>query len=133
MKTVLLFEFPGKGFKAVKSGFSWPGFFFMFLWAFAKGLYGFGMLLFCFWLVIGGTYAMAIHEAWNIPDSIYAVLLLIYAVVIGITGNKYLSQSLARRGYTLVRTVQAESAGVALAEARAAANGQPGLTAVNGF
>jgi hypothetical protein len=121
MKTVLLFELPGKGFKAVKSGFSWPAFFFMLFWALVKGLYGFGILIFCIWIATVGAYAISIHGAWNSPDAAVMALLLIYAVVMGITGNSYLSKSYLKRGYRLVRTVQAESAGVALAEARAAA------------
>lgn len=121
MKTFLLFEHPDKGLKAVKSGFSWPAFFFMFIWACVKRLYRFGLLMFCIWLFIAGTYALSIYEAWDFSDATYVVLLLIYALVMGIAGNKCLSQSLAKRGYRLVKTVQAESARVALAEARSAA------------
>jgi hypothetical protein len=121
MKTFLLYEHPTKGFKAVKSGFSWPAFFFMLFWACLKRLYGFGLLMFCVWLFVAGVYAITIHEAWGFSDAGFITLLLMYALVMGISGNKYLSQSLVKRGYRLVKTIQAESAGFVLSEARAAA------------
>ena len=121
MKTFLLYEHPTKGFKAVKSGFSWPAFFFMLFWACLKGLYGFGLLMFCVWLIIIGVYAIAIHEAWGLSDATYISLWMICALAMGISGNKYLSQSLVKRGYKLVKTIQAESVSVVLSEARAVA------------
>lgn len=118
MKTFLLYVHPDKGFKAVKSGFSWPAFFFMLFWACFKRLYGFGLLMFCIWLFIVAAYAVTVFEGLDFSDTIFTILLLVYAVAMGISGNNYLSQSLVKRGYKLVGTIQAESAGAALAEAR---------------
>ncbi|WP_181919263.1 DUF2628 domain-containing protein [Alkalilimnicola ehrlichii] len=39
MKTFNMFHHPHHGHKAVKVGFSWPGFFFGIIWAAIKGLW----------------------------------------------------------------------------------------------
>ena len=117
MKNVLLYQHPEKGFRAVKSGYSWPGFFFMLIWAFIKRLYAMGLLMFFIWLVIVGIYFMTIMEAMNYTDSIYIVLLLCYAVVMGLFGNKWLSKSLTKKGYRYVKSVQAPSLKAAVEDA----------------
>jgi hypothetical protein len=123
MKNILLYKHPGKGFRAVKSGFSWPGFFFMLIWAFAKRLYARGLLMFFIWLAIVGIYITTIMEAMKYEDSIYVILLLCYAAVMGLFGNKWLSESLTKQGYKQVKTVQAPSLKAAVEEANAAAQG----------
>jgi hypothetical protein len=45
MKTFKVFRHPTLGFQAVKEGFSWPGFFFGPIWAFAKKLWGYAFLI----------------------------------------------------------------------------------------
>jgi uncharacterized sodium:solute symporter family permease YidK len=119
MKTALLYQHPEKGFRVVKSGFSWPAFFFMLFWAFLKKLYGFGLLMFFIWLAIVALYMMTILEAMEYPDTIYTILLLCYALVMGVLGNKYLSKDLLKKGYKHVKTVEAVSLKAALEDTKA--------------
>ena len=120
MKNILLYQHPHKGLRAVKFGFSWPGFFFMLIWAFTKKLYSMGLLMFIIWLSIVSIYIMTNMEAMSHSDSIYIILLLCYAVAMGFFGNKWLSKSLIRKGYKYVKTTQAPSLRVAVEDTLAA-------------
>ncbi|MEM0111894.1 MAG: DUF2628 domain-containing protein, partial [Candidatus Parvarchaeota archaeon] len=45
MKTYNIYKHPLGDIKAVKVGWSWPAFFFTWIWAFVKGLYVVGVIL----------------------------------------------------------------------------------------
>ena len=87
MKTYKIYA--NGGFKiAVKQGWSWPGFFFTFIWAFTKGLVAPGIvcLIFC----------------W--PPA-----LIVTAIICGSKGNNWWEAQLMKSGYAFSGIVQAGS------------------------
>jgi hypothetical protein len=111
MKTFNVYRHPVKGNAAVKSGFSWPGFFITYIWAFFKGLVGIGLLLLLPYILT------SVLVATNLPGLVYLlgfVVFLVVALVVGFKGNEWRMNSLAKRGYELVETLQAESADAAI-------------------
>ena len=86
----------------VKIGFSWPAFFFGSLWAAAKGAW----LLFAGLLVIdalvwfGSGYAAQSRNVLLV--LVFLVANLVYVVIRGVYGNRWLEASLRRRGFVVV-------------------------------
>jgi hypothetical protein len=124
MKTISVYQHAQKGFRAVKTGFSWPGFFFMWIWAFTKGLIGTGALLFLIWLAVLGLYMLAVMSALDFAGIVYSFVLLVNAVIVGLWGNSWRANSLIKKGYRHVDTVQASSPRAATREAVSAAYAQ---------
>ena len=115
MKTFDLYHHPMRGYEAVKQGFSWPGFFFTWLWAFIKGLPIQGVILF---VVIFGLQVLSYTEHGPGPiPGLTALATLGVCIVIGIKGNEWRRNSLAKRGFQLIDTVQAETPDAALTRA----------------
>lgn len=114
MKTFTVYYHPGKGFEAVREGFSWPGFFLTWIWAFFKGLAPVGWWLFVAWLtaqllILSGE-PTAITLA--VSGTLAAVLLA------GFKGNHWRRSALDRQGYRLVDAVHAESPQAAVTKSR---------------
>ena len=102
---------PGSPSVAVKRGFCWPGFFFLWIWAFSRGLWVQGALLFVITLAIG----LARFTA-SAGDPIFSVLLgLIVATAVGMRGNSWRVWRLERKGYGFAALVAARSAASSLA------------------
>ena len=99
---------PDRDLAVVKEGFSWPAFFFSFLWALWHRM----------WLVALGLLGVEIAAglgagALGLSAAGQGVLTLGFAVVIGFVANDFRRGWLARKGFSL--------AGVAAAEGRDAA------------
>ncbi|MEJ2246127.1 MAG: DUF2628 domain-containing protein [Acidobacteriota bacterium] len=124
MKTISIYQHGQKGFRAVKTGFSWPGFFFMWIWAFTRGLTGTGVLLFLIWLAILGLYMLAVMSALDFMDIVYSFVLFVNAVIVGLWGNSWQANSLLKKGYKHIDTVQASSPRAAARDAVSAAYAQ---------
>ena len=100
-RTETFFIHPKKGAARVKQGFSWPAFFLGSLWAAAKKMWVpeflyMGAVDIILWFLTGYAEARD-SEALALLGL---VSLITYAVVRGKYGNKWLSSSLARWGYT---------------------------------
>ena len=115
MKTFYVYKHPTHGYEAVKQGFSWPAFFFNWLWAFIKKLWGigFGFLGVMFILVFLET----IFEEEGSAGGKLLMLLLQIGVFggFGIKGNKWRRSSLQKRGFQQVKLVEAETPDAAIA------------------
>lgn len=91
---------PRRGIVSVKQGFSWPAFLFGSLWAMAHGMWVPHVLVLLpleaiFWFLTG--YAQAHGHA---PLLLAAgVANLVFALVRGVRGNRWLATFLQRRGY----------------------------------
>jgi Protein of unknown function (DUF2628) len=101
MKSKTLFFNPKRGLVAVKSGFSWPAFFFGSLWAAAKGMWlpYFAVMLvvdLVLWFVTG----YAEGQQMETLALIGLLGIVTYAVVRGKRGNAWLAKSLIQRGYS---------------------------------
>jgi len=95
MRVYQIFKHPEKGFQAVKRGFSWPGFFFTWIWALTRGLWLAGGLLFLCSFVLGiFTQAMGSR---NWPFSL--ALDIIFLLIVGTRANLWRSNALENRGY----------------------------------
>lgn len=119
MKTYNIFKHPMRGFEAVKAGFSWPAFFFGFFWMFVKKLWGWAGL----WI---GAYIICSLIDTVVADSrdsgasvlMYLILFVAYIalwLVPAFKGNKWREENLAKRGYELLSSVQAEMPDAAVA------------------
>ena len=90
------------GLVRVKTGFSWPAFFFGSLWAAAKRMW-FPEFLLLIVVDAGLWFATGLAEASGKLGLalLGLVATIIYAFVRGRHGNRWLSSSLLRRGYEL--------------------------------
>lgn len=105
MKKFDVYHHPTHGYEAVKEGFSWPGFFFVYMWAFSKKM----------WLLGLGLAAAAV--TFSALETVFAVkemadLSLLAKVAqagvslaAGFYGNEWWAARLRERGYKLVRSV----------------------------
>jgi hypothetical protein len=115
MKTYDVYKHPVVGYEAVKQGFSWPAFFFNWIWAFVKKMWVFGLL------IIGiSVCSSIIQSALTLEDSAGAMLILLAAqigflIFIGKKGNEWRRYSLKKRGFEHLKTVLAESPDGAIA------------------
>ena len=88
--------------EVIKVGFSWPGFFFTWIWAFVKGLWTPGLLVLLAnfpVLILGFLLTHPAEQA--VLDLLFFPIQLTISLWLGFFGNKYREQSMGRRGYTL--------------------------------
>jgi hypothetical protein len=99
--------------EAVKHGFSWPGFFFSWIWAFAKGMPGLGVLL----LAVDLGLAVADHLTvdGSLLGNAFGMVFFAKLLVVGATGNAWRRRSLERRAFVHVDTLEAKDSDAAAA------------------
>ena len=133
MKRFDLYSHPKLGFVAVKDGFSWPGFFFTAIWMLICRMWVGAIVVVAIYAV--GSFAadviavtlgtdnintMTFDEAemiWFISEALSALVGLVICVTVGINGNRWRRNVLARRGFQHEKSMQAASAGTAMAKA----------------
>ena len=103
MKQFSILQHPTLGPEAVKKGWSWPAFFFTWIWAFIKKLWLIGVIVFLF-----GILASSIPEAWLVGE-------LLISIVMGVKGNELRVKRLTDSGYAQVTNVEARTPEDALA------------------
>ncbi len=114
MKTYDVYTHPARPQEAVKQGFSWPGFFFGWIWAFVKRLPSHGAAL----LGIGITIGVIDVGAENSEVSIVLGLVsLAIAVAIGFNGNEWRRGRMHDLGYKHMGTFNAGTPEAAIAYA----------------
>jgi hypothetical protein len=94
-----LYFHPAHGLAQVKQGFCWPAFFFGSLWALARRLYLLAVVLLAFEVAVWfcGGYALSQGPGWAALPGLLAPL--VYAVVRGRYGNRWVASALLARGY----------------------------------
>lgn len=119
MHTYKVFRHPAKrDIKAVKQGWSWPGFFFDLIWVFIKRMWFIGLVVFGFFFMLGfiqGIYANEPEVSSNILSLINASTIGI-KVLLGWKGNSYYADALETRGYQLIGVVDAANPDAATAK-----------------
>ena len=100
MKHYKIFEHPAGNIEAVKLGWSWPAFFFGFLWALFKRMWGLGGGLFAAFFLAESFDASA-DEAL---DGLITVAALVLAFLFGLNGNRWRENNLQSRGYEYTQT-----------------------------
>lgn len=96
----------------VKEGFSWPAFFFNWVWALFKGMWLTALVLF-----FAGIAAVAAIERLSLSPTAQSVASLAFILLCGIFGNDLVRWELGRRGYREAGVVAAPN--LAAAEQRA--------------
>ena len=119
MKTYKIFVSPQGNSEALKQGWSWPGFFFNFIWALIKRMWVLGVVLMVLSIALGfieGTVEVSSgKEVASGISVITSILNLVIAVVFGVKGNKWREKKLISCGYKYQDTVDAENPEAAVA------------------
>jgi hypothetical protein len=102
MKQYKIFRHPQNQIEAVKQGWSWPAFFFTFIWALFKKRW-----LLAIGSLVGVTVVGIIVDA--IAGKTVAGLGMAYGCMFGYEGNKWRESNLRTRGYDDVGTVTASN------------------------
>ena len=122
-----VFDHPMYKYKAIKRGFSWPGFFFGIFWSLFNKLWIYSGWLF-FWLFIWAIspYFFAKIEQnisifvlsnlfgvlWRLIDILGPVIIWL---VVGFKGNSWLRHDLAYRGFKFIGPIDSTSPDAAIA------------------
>jgi len=107
MKQYTIFANPLGQYEAVKQGWSWPAFFFGWIWALVKKMWGIGAA------VLGGMIVFSFFTAVSNSSEGGVALLNVISIVInavfGFNGNKWRENHLPTRGYERLGTVAAST------------------------
>ncbi len=109
MKKYKIYKSPLGMIEAVKTGWSWPGFFFTFIWLLVKKLYLTAGMVFLIAIVVG----FAEFEVGVTGLSSFFNLFI--GVVVGLGGNQGRIKNLIDRGFIFKTTVSAKTPEGALA------------------
>jgi hypothetical protein len=102
---------PEQDISLVKEGFSWPAFFFSFVWALWRRLSVVAAGLFAAEMAVTGVISLLEGDLWT-----QTALSLGFAVLVGMFGNDLERRTLFRRGYLEVAVVT--GSGIDAAERR---------------
>jgi len=106
MKTYKVFRHPVLGYRAVKVGFSWPGFLFPVIWLLVKKLWWHAVV------VISGVILLTFIEMFFDNSQTSVLVLLVEAglcILVGINGSEWQAINLKAVGCELINTVQAQT------------------------
>lgn len=112
MKTYKIFyrEFDNK-VEAVKQGFSWPGFFFTWIWALVKKMWALGAILFVVVFILnvlsGAIEPVDYYGNINPIGIVLLFCMLGICIFCGIKGNALRENNLLSTGYKLIKMVPA--------------------------
>lgn len=110
MKTFKIFESPLGKKEAVKVGWSWPAFWFFFIWILVKKLYFIASIIWSLLIII-----IFVEIEVGTADTISSIFSFIIGIVGGIQGNKWRENNLIQRGFISKTTIQAMTPEGALA------------------
>ncbi|MBI9082281.1 MAG: DUF2628 domain-containing protein [Desulfobacterales bacterium] len=113
MKQYKVFKHPSGINEAVKQGWSWPAFFFNFIWAMVKKMWGLGVGILVGFLVFGIILGLA--GVGKGSDAIINVVAIIVNIIFGLNGNKWRENNLISRGFEHADTVTASNSEGAVA------------------
>ena len=100
-----IFSKPSFPTMAVKRGFSWPGFFFSFIWAFSRGLWLHGAIIIAVALAIGAVDWIF----FNGNPWLSGLLGLVVNIAVGVRGNSWRSRKLESDGYEFTSLIEGRS------------------------
>lgn len=105
MKQYKIFKHPSGTSEAVKQGWSWPAFFFSFIWAMVKKQWALGVSVLIGLLVFGFIVGAAGGDEGG--GALINIVSIIINIIFGINGNSWRERNLISRGYEQVDTVTA--------------------------
>jgi hypothetical protein len=86
------------GVEAIKRGWNWPAFFFTWIWAFIKGLYGLGIGVILSVIVLNIITTLVTNEAPGLGIFL-SLAFFIIPFWLGAKGNEYVENKLKNKGY----------------------------------
>jgi len=107
MKQYKVYVNPQGSHEAVKQGWSWPAFFFSFIWAMIKKMWGLGVGILVAFVVLG--FIIGASGAGKGGDALINIAAIIANIIFGVNGNKWRENNLPTRGYEYKETVTAEN------------------------
>jgi len=113
MRQFKIYQHPSGTIEAVKQGWSWPAFFFGFVWAMAKKMWKLSIGVVLAILVIGFITGIAATE--EMGEAIMNGLGMTANLMFGVHGNSWREESLTARGFAVKKTVNAASPAAAIA------------------
>jgi hypothetical protein len=99
-KTYDIYEHPIGTIEAVKVGWSWPAFFFTWIWALSKRMFVHGVLACIVYIVLG---IIPIETGFSILFSI------LVSIVFGFSGNDWKRNDLMKKGFEYITTFAGET------------------------
>jgi hypothetical protein len=105
MNTYAIFLSEKQEHEAVKLGFSWPGFFFTWIWAICKRMPLRGIVILVLALILGG-FAGSVGS--NHSTFLALIFVLPIRIFVALKGNEWRRNSLRERGYTYVSDIKAK-------------------------
>ena len=105
MKQYKIYVNPQGDYEAVKIGWSWPAFFFSWIWAMIKKMWGIGVGVLVGLLVFG--FVIGASGAGEGGRALIDIVGIIVSIVFGVNGNKWRENNLSTRGYEFKETVTA--------------------------
>jgi hypothetical protein len=121
-----VYSHPVLGYEAVKKGFSWPAFFFTWVWAFIKKLWipGIGIFVALLVVIVIQDVSAQKHAEFMVFIAFLAQLGMQYWV--GENGNSWRAESMIERGFSLIAGSAASTPDAAIAEISRAAKSDAG-------
>ena len=114
MKQYKVFKHPSGAIEAVKQGWSWPAFFFSFIWAMVKKMWALGVGFFAAFFILGIILGLAgVKE--NAANGLINIAAIIANIVFGVNGNAWREKNLLSRGFEFRGTVTAANPDGAMA------------------
>lgn len=114
MKQYKVFKHPSGAIEAVKQGWSWPAFFFSFIWAMVKKMWALGVGFFAAFFILGIILGLAgVKE--NAANGLINIAAIIVNIVFGVNGNAWREKNLLSRGFEFRDTVTAANPDGAMA------------------
>ncbi len=113
MKQFKIFKHPSGPIEAVKQGWSWPAFFFGFIWAMMKQMWKLSLGVVLAILAIGFITGLAASK--EMGEAILNGIGMTANLMFGVHGNSWREESLIARGFTVKKTISAASPGAAVA------------------
>ena len=113
MNTFNVYRHATKGTVAVKMGFSWPGFFFTWIWMLIKQLWGTAVVWIAMWIVMNILLSAAGYvgnQGGTNPLALGGLaLFLVLHLIPGFMGNRWREVNLLKRGYKQIGTAQGDT------------------------
>jgi len=94
--------------EAVKIGFSWPAFFFTFLWALFKQIWWLAVVYFMYNSIFGSMLENLAEQDISLSILLWLVIDIPVRMICGYYGNSLFSSRLEKRGYRKLATLNAD-------------------------
>ncbi len=112
MNQYKIFKHPSGAFEAVKQGWSWPGFFFSYPWAFFKRMWGLGICVVLIFLML--SFIIDTNMGGVDGNKMIALLAITANIILGLYGNSWREKNLVSRGFEKMGEVTATTPGGAV-------------------